>query len=115
MKNNNELGTYRNDRAASRSSRVRRAADDILPGKQPVPPAEAAHVVQGLQVQDSRLLVLDSEVADTELLGFRSDVGKEVPMRAGTVGAELVKNLGQWSVRHGDLEEMVQKWYLYAV
>lgn len=88
---------------------MRRTTNDVLAGKQPVTPAEAPNMVQGLQEQHGRLRVLDCVFAHAEVLGFLTDVGEELAVRERPVGAELVKNLCEGSRRHGDFTEMVQE------
>lgn len=105
----NEFGTHRDDRTASSRRRMGRPADDILSGEQPVAPTETADVVERLEVQDGRLRILNGKVADAELFSPASNKRKEFAMRTWPVGAELVEDFRQGSVRHGDLQEMVEK------
>ncbi|GMF81222.1 unnamed protein product [Aspergillus oryzae] len=88
---------------------MRRTTNDILAGEQPMTPAEAPHMVQGLQEENDGLGVLDHEVADADLRGLGVHVGEELAVREGAVGAELVQDLGEWCGRHGDLTEVVKE------
>lgn len=105
----NGLCTHRDDRTASRGRRMGRPADDILPGEQPVAPAETADVVERLEVQDGRLRILNGKIADAALFSPVSNIGEEFAMRTWPVGAELVEDFCQGSVRHGYLQEMVEE------
>jgi hypothetical protein len=58
-------------------------------------PAEAADVVQRLEEQDGSLRVLDGKVANVDFGGLGVDVGEEFAVREGSVGAELVQDLGE--------------------
>lgn len=93
---------------------MRRPTNDILAGKEPVAPAEAADVVQGPQKQHSRLRILDSIAPHVEILSLFADVGEELAVWTGAVGAELVENFGERGGRHGDLAEVVEEWNLYS-
>lgn len=88
---------------------MRRATNDILAGKQPVAPSEAADMVQGLQEEDGCLGIVDREVTDADFGGFGVQVGKECAVGEGAVGAELVEDFGQGGGGHGDLEEVVEE------
>lgn len=74
---------------------MRRPLDDILPSKQPVTPAEATDVVQRLEEQDRGFCILDGEIADVDFGGLGVDVGEEFTVGEGSVGAELVQDLGE--------------------
>lgn len=73
---------------------MRGASNNILARKQPVAPAEAADVVESLQVENCSFLILSREFLNTELFGCSLDICEELAMRPGTVGAELVQDLG---------------------
>lgn len=94
---------------------MRRPSNDILTGKQPVPPAEASHMIECLEIKDNSLDILDSKVAYANLLCLGVDVRKEFTVGKGPVGTEFVKDLGERSRRHGDLAEMVQKGNLLSL
>lgn len=78
-------------------------------------PTEASDMVECLQIQDRRFRVGKGVVADTQFLGFAGDVREELTVRFRTVGAELVQDLCQGGVWHGDLEQMVKKGNLWEV
>lgn len=94
---------------------MRRTTNDVLAGKQPVAPAEAPNMVQGLQEQHGRLRVLDCVFAHAEVLGLLADVGKELAVWKRPIGAELVKDLCEWSRRHGDFTEVIQEGNLFVL
>ena len=101
--------TYSDDGATTSGRRVGSTADDVLAGEEPVAPAEAAHMVQGLQEQHGSLGVLDAVFLNTDLLGLLADVGQELAVRTRAVGTEFVKNLCQGSGGHGDLAEVIEE------
>ena len=86
---------------------MRRPANDILAGEEPMTPAEAAHMVQGLEETDGGLGVADGEGADVQLGAFGVHVGEEFAVREGAVGADFVEDFGEGGGWHGDLEEVV--------
>lgn len=94
---------------------MRRPSNDVLPGKQPVSPTEAAHMVESFKIKDSSLDILDGKVAYANLLCLGVDVRKEFTVGKGPVGTEFVKDLGERSGRHGDLAEMVQEGNLLSL
>jgi hypothetical protein len=81
---------YRYDRTASCSSGMWSSTNDIFTCKQPVAPAEAAYVIECLEVQDSCFLILDREVSHPELFGASSDISQEFTMWTRTISTELV-------------------------
>lgn len=66
-------------------------------------------MVQSPEEEDSGFDVLDNVVGYTDLFGGFVDVRQELALGQGSVGAELVENLGEGGLRHGDLAEMVEK------
>lgn len=76
---------------------MRRAANNVLASKQPVTPAEAAHMVQNTEEEHGRLGVLDGVLLHTDLLGLFADVSEELAVGKRAVGAELVEDLGERS------------------
>jgi hypothetical protein len=54
---------------------MRRATNDILAGKQPVTPAEAAYVVESPEEEDGCLGVLHGVLLHADFLGLFADVG----------------------------------------
>lgn len=94
---------------------MRRTTNDVLAGKQPVAPAEAPNMVQGLQEQHGCLRVLDCVFSHAEVLGLLADVGEELAVWKGPVGAELVKDLCERGRGHGDFTEVVQEGDLLAL
>lgn len=72
-------------------------------------PAEAPHMVQGLQEEDGGLGILDDEVADADLRSLGVHVRQELAVREGAVSAELVQDLGEWGGGHGDLAQVVEE------
>lgn len=101
--------THSNDGATASRSWVRSTTDDVLAGKEPVPPAEATDMVQCLQEQHGSLGVLDSVFLDTDLLGLFTDVGQELAVRERAIGTEFVENFGERGGWHGDLAEVVEQ------
>lgn len=76
---------------------MRRPSNNVFAGKQPMAPAEASHMIQCLEVKNSRIDVLDSIAAHIHLLGFGINVGEEFAVRQRTVGTEFVEDLGKRS------------------
>lgn len=88
------------------------ALNDVFSGKEPVPPSEAADMVKCLHVEEHGLWVLHGILGDVELSRFSSDMGKELAVGHGTVCTELMQDLSQGGVWHGDLAEVVKEWDL---
>lgn len=86
---------YRDNGTTPGGSRMWCPSNNVLTGKQPVAPTKAPHVVQCLQIQNSRLPVLDNEATHIDFLCFGVDVGKELTVRERAVSTEFVKNLGE--------------------
>lgn len=89
-----------------------RAANDVLAGKQPVSPAEAAHVVESLQEKNCRLGICQRKVAHPDLFRLGVDVREELAVGKRTVGAEFMQYLGERVGGHGDLAKVVEQWDL---
>jgi hypothetical protein len=88
---------------------MRRPFDNIFPCKQPVSPAETAHVVECLEEQDYCLFVLHGELANTDFFSFLADMFQECAVWQRSVIAEFMQDLGQWCGGHRNLEEVVEK------
>ena len=84
--------------------------DDILPRKQPMPPAKAAHMIEQLQVADSGFDILAAVITDTDRLGLLPDAGEELTMRLRTVTAEVLQDLREWVRWHWDLQQPIEEW-----
>ena len=87
---------------------MRRATDDVLAREEPVAPAEAADVVESLEEEDRGLGVFDGVFLHANLAGLFADVSQELAVRARAVSAELVQDLGEGSLGHGDFAEVVE-------
>ena len=85
------------------------APDDVLAGKEPVAPSEAAHMVENLQEKNGSLRVLDRVLLDSDFLGLLTNVSQELSVREWAVCTEFVKNLREGGRGHGDLAEVIQK------
>lgn len=101
--------TYSNNGTSACSRGMSSPSDDVLSGEQPVSPSEASHVVESLQIQEHRFGAADGKVSHANFSRCGSDVSEEFPVRLWSIGAELVKDLGQRSVWHRDLKEMVEE------
>lgn len=69
---------------------MRCAPNNVLTSEQPVPPAEASHVVEHPEKQDSRLRILDGVLLYANLLGLFANIREELAVRKRAVCAELV-------------------------
>ena len=91
------------------SSRVGCPANNVLAGKEPVAPAKAANVVERLEEKHRCLGVFDGVFLYTNFFGLLADVGQELAVGTGAVRAELMEDLGQGGLGHGDLAEVVEE------
>lgn len=98
------------NRTPTRRGGMTATANDVLTGKKPMPPAEAADVLEQTQVEDFGLQVFAAIVFDPDVFSALTNVGEEVAMWFWTVVAEVFEDFGEWISRHWDLEEVVEKW-----
>ncbi|KAL2289843.1 hypothetical protein FJTKL_01146 [Diaporthe vaccinii] len=110
----------RDDGAAARCGGVVRHLEDVLLAEAPMAPAELAHLVQQLQPEPSALpdglvvlaragLQAQGEPAQAQLDGAVAHVLQEGAVVRGPVLAEVLEDLGERGVGHGDLEEVVHE------
>ena len=89
--------------------RVAATTNDVLAGKEPVPPAEAADVFEKPQVQDSSTGVLATVLSHTNLFSPCLDVFQKFAVRLGTVASEVLEDVRERVLRHGDLQQVVEQ------
>lgn len=89
--------------------RVAAATNNVLAGKEPVPPAEAADVLEKSQVQDSGAGIFAAVLFDTDFISPRLNVLQELAVRLGTVAPEVLENVRERVLRHGDLQQIIEQ------
>ena len=82
--------------------------NNILAGKKPVSPTEAADVLKQSQIQHSSTGVLTAVLFHTDFLSSRLDVFQELAVRLGTVAPEVFEDVRERVLRHGDLKQRVE-------
>ena len=85
------------------------ATNDVLAGEEPVPPAEAADVFEKSQVQDSSTGILATVLSHTDLFGPCLDVFQKFAVRFGTVASEVLEDVRERVLRHGDLQQVIKQ------
>jgi len=90
-------------------SRVTAPPNNILAGKQPVPPPEAAHMLKQSQVKHSSTSIFTTVFFHTDLFGSRLDVFQKLAVRLGTVASEVLEDVRERVLRHGDLQQIVEQ------
>jgi hypothetical protein len=66
--------------------------NNVLAGKQPVPPTEAAHMLEKSQVQNSSTGIFATVIAHADFLGPLLNILQELTVRLRTVASEVFEN-----------------------
>lgn len=108
IENSNELVRQPgNDGAAAGGSGMRGLLEDVLAGEAPVAIAEVADLVEEAEVAERGAGLGEGVALEGDGEGEVGDVGEEVAVVAGAVGAEVFKDRGEGGGGHGDGEEVV--------
>ena len=89
--------------------RVAATTNNVLAGEQPVPPTEAANVLEKSQVQHSSTGILATVLFHADFISPCLNVFQELTVRLGTVAPEVLENVRERVLRHGDLQQIVEQ------
>ena len=85
------------------------ATNDVLAGKEPVPPTEAADVLEKSQVQDSSTSILATVVPNANLCGSLLNVFQELAVWLWAIASEVFQDARERVLRHGNLQQIIQQ------
>jgi hypothetical protein len=88
---------------------VAATTNDILAGKEPVPPTEAADMLEKSKVQDSSTSILRTVVSHTDLFGSLLNILQELTVRLRTIASEILEDVRERILRHRDLQQVVEQ------
>lgn len=86
---------------------MRSLLKDVLAGEAPVAVAEVPDLVEETEVTECGAGLGEGVALEGDGEGEIGDVGEEVAVVAGAVGAEVFEDRGEGSGGHGDGEEVV--------
>ena len=86
---------------------MRSLLEDVLAGEAPVAIAEVADLVEEAEVAERGAGLGEGVALEGDGEGEVGDVGEEVAVVAGAVGAEVFEDRGEGGGGHGDGEEVV--------
>lgn len=88
---------------------MRGLLENVLAGEAPVAVAEVADLVKETEVAEGGAGLREGVALEGDGEGEVRNVGEEVAVVAGTVGAEVFEDCGEWSGGHGDGEEVIKQ------